>query len=204
MKPAATTSRATKRRIGLLRVTRRRSLPSARSSRVVGAAVTARLRAMATPDDSAPLAAVLSVLDDAQRVGVGDMDPETFRAAGHDVVDRMADYLAGVERYPVLPRVTPGELAAQMKMDASTLTRNLRPLVDAGWVSLQAGSDARSRLVHITEAGRAKRAEGQRCWKVAQQSLNNTLGAERVNALHALVDDSLALLAPTQEPCDDE
>ena len=105
---------------------------------------------------------------------------------------------------PKLGPIRPGELATQMKMDASTLTRNLRPLVDAGWVSLQAGSDARSRLVHITEAGRAKRAEGQRCWKVAQQSLNNTLGAERVNALHALVDDSLALLAPTQEPCDDE
>ena len=38
------------------------------------------------------------------------MDPETFRAAAHAVVDLMADYLAGVERYPVLPDVRPGEL----------------------------------------------------------------------------------------------
>lgn len=29
--------------------------------------------------------------------------------------------------------VRPGELADGLKMDASTLTRNLRPLVDAGW-----------------------------------------------------------------------
>ena len=100
--------------------------------------------------------------------------------------------------------VRPGDLAAEMKMDASTLTRNLRPLVDAGWVSLQAGADARSRLVHITDAGRQKRAEAQRCWKVAQLSLNDTLGAGRVNALHALVDDSLALLTGMQKPGDDQ
>ncbi|MDD2545821.1 MAG: MarR family winged helix-turn-helix transcriptional regulator [Burkholderiaceae bacterium] len=99
--------------------------------------------------------------------------------------------------------IRPGDLAGAMKMDASTLTRNLRPLVDAGWVTLEAGPDARSRLVHITEAGREKRAEAQRCWKVAQQALNATLGVERVQALHALVDDSLALLSTlpdTPEP----
>lgn len=97
--------------------------------------------------------------------------------------------------------IRPGDLAAEMKMDASTLTRNLRPLVDAGWVTLEAGTDARSRLVHISEAGRDKRAEAQRHWKAAQLALNDALGADRVVALHALVDDSLALLAalPNQE-----
>lgn len=99
--------------------------------------------------------------------------------------------------------IRPGDLAAEMKMDASTLTRNLRPLVDAGWVTLEAGTDARSRLVHITDAGRDKRAEAQRHWKAAQLALNDALGADRVVALHALVDDSLALLAalPNQEAC---
>jgi len=95
--------------------------------------------------------------------------------------------------------IRPGDLAAAMTMDASTLTRNLRPLVDAGWVALEQGADARSRLVHITEAGRAKRAQAQRCWKAAQLSLNDVLGLERVLALHALVDDSLALLAAGPE-----
>ncbi len=99
--------------------------------------------------------------------------------------------------------IRPGDLAAEMKMDASTLTRNLRPLVDAGWVTLEAGTDARSRLVHITDTGRDKRAEAQRHWKAAQLALNDALGADRVVALHALVDDSLALLAalPNQEAC---
>jgi DNA-binding MarR family transcriptional regulator len=88
----------------------------------------------------------------------------------------------------------PMDLAAAMKMTASTLTRNLQPLIAAGWVTLGAGVDGRSRLVGITESGIAKRHEAQRYWKVAQQKLNAQLGIERVAALHALIDDSLALL----------
>lgn len=38
------------------------------------------------------------------------MDPERFRAAAHEVVDAMADYLAGVERRAVLPALEPGSL----------------------------------------------------------------------------------------------
>ena len=90
----------------------------------------------------------------------------------------------------------PGDLAAAMAMDASTLTRNLKLLVAAGWVVQGAGADGRSRLVSLTEAGRAKRAAGLRCWRVAQLGMNEALGAEQVLALHALIDQSLALLAP--------
>jgi aromatic-L-amino-acid decarboxylase len=38
------------------------------------------------------------------------MDPETFRRAAHRVVDLMADYLARIEDYPVLPPIEPGSL----------------------------------------------------------------------------------------------
>lgn len=51
-----------------------------------------------------------STLDEAQREGLGDMDPAAFRRAAHATVDLMADYLEGVERYPVLPALRPGEL----------------------------------------------------------------------------------------------
>lgn len=84
--------------------------------------------------------------------------------------------------------VRPGELAKCMHMDASTLTRNMQPLVAHGWLKIGAGSDARSRLVEATEAGRAKRAEGQRAWKEAQAALNERLGIQRVAALHELLD----------------
>lgn len=94
----------------------------------------------------------------------------------------------------LLGPIRPGELAARMRLDASTLTRNLQPLVAAGWVEQGPGDDARSRSVVATEAGRAKRAEAQRAWKQAQLALNARLGNERVAALHALLDDCLAVL----------
>jgi DNA-binding MarR family transcriptional regulator len=90
----------------------------------------------------------------------------------------------------------PGDLAQAMKVDASTLTRNLRPLIDAGWITVGPGADGRSRLVSITDAGREKRQEGQRRWRVAQEEINQILGIERVTALHALIDESLELLSP--------
>lgn len=91
--------------------------------------------------------------------------------------------------------IRPGELADSLNLSASTLTRNLKPLVDAGWLRLDAGTDARSRLVSITDAGRAKQAEAAQRWIVAQQGLNTLLGAGRVLALHELINDSLEILA---------
>ena len=38
------------------------------------------------------------------------MDPAEFRRHGHALVEWIADYLSGSERYPVLSRVTPGEV----------------------------------------------------------------------------------------------
>ena len=91
----------------------------------------------------------------------------------------------------------PGELAGWMRMEPSTLTRNLRPLIDHGWVTLGEGADGRSRLVTATDAGRAKRTEAQRHWRTAQEGINRLLGAERVMALHALLDECGNLLAAT-------
>jgi len=77
-------------------------------------------------------------------------------------------------------------------MDASTLTRNLQLLAAQGWVTIGAGEDARSRLVEVLPAGRAKREEGQRAWRASQTELNTRMGAERVAALHALLDACIA------------
>lgn len=100
--------------------------------------------------------------------------------------------------------IRPGDLARAMKIDASTLTRNLKPLIDAGWVTLDPGADGRSRLVNATTAGRDKRQEAQRRWRVAQEGINQILGVERVLALHALIDESMELLSPLSDGEDDE
>jgi DNA-binding MarR family transcriptional regulator len=109
--------------------------------------------------------------------------------------------LSNVQR---LGPIRPGDLATAMTMDASTLTRNLKPLVAAGWLELSAGDDGRSRSVSITPAGRDKRAEAQRHWKSAQEALNQALGVQQVRALHQLIDDSLERLSPVDTEVEDE
>lgn len=94
-----------------------------------------------------------------------------------------------------LAPVQPGALARAMGLDASTLTRNLRPMLDAGWLALQPGADGRSRLVVATPAGVALRAQAQRRWRVSQERVNSVLGPQRVLALHTLLDECTALMA---------
>jgi aromatic-L-amino-acid decarboxylase len=48
----------------------------------------------------------------------GDMDPEAFRREAHRLADWIADYLADPSRYPVLARVTPGDIRAQLPGEA--------------------------------------------------------------------------------------
>ena len=50
-------------------------------------------------------------LDSAQQPSAsGDMDPESFRMYGHQVVDWIADYLAHVGDYPVQAQTAPGDI----------------------------------------------------------------------------------------------
>ena len=50
-------------------------------------------------------------LDSAQEpTATGDMDPESFRIYGHQVVDWIADYLGHVGDYPVLAQSAPGDI----------------------------------------------------------------------------------------------
>jgi len=103
----------------------------------------------------------------------------------------------------LLGPIRPVELARRMKLDASTLTRNLQPLVAQGWVEVGPGGDGRSRAITATDAGRAKRAEAQRAWKQAQLALNAKLGDARVARLHDLLDACLAEFDTAQESHDE-
>lgn len=90
--------------------------------------------------------------------------------------------------------LAPVEIAGHLSVDASTLTRNLRPLLDAGLLAQSAGPDARSRRVAATPAGREKQREARAFWKRAQQDFNGRIGPDRVNALHELVESCRTLL----------
>jgi len=98
--------------------------------------------------------------------------------------------------------IRPVDLAQAMEMEPSTLTRNLKPLIAAGWVQLTAGADGRSRMILATPSGVAKRAKAQSLWKQAQLQLNQTLGVPRVLALHGLIQECLGLLSSSGADAD--
>lgn len=93
--------------------------------------------------------------------------------------------------------IRPGELARAMKMQASTVTRNLQPLQAAGWVVVGSGDDARSRSVSATEGGRNKQRQAQRHWKAVQLELNRRLGDAQVATLHRLLSQAMVVLTGT-------
>lgn len=54
--------------------------------------------------------------------------------------------------------------------EETTLTRNLRPLIDSGWVAFSTGEDRREKLVRLTEAGAAKLEEAGPAWERARKA----------------------------------
>lgn len=83
------------------------------------------------------------------------------------------------------PRPMSG-LAGSLGMDASTLTRTLRPLVDRGEVTLSAGEDRRVRQVALTDRGRETVADAVPYWREAQRRVAQALGGE-ITRLHDLL-----------------
>ncbi len=78
----------------------------------------------------------------------------------------------------VLARAGPvrqGDLSGLTSLDETTLTRNLRPLVDAGWIAVRSGADRREKLLTITEAGTAKLALALPAWERAQARMQELL-----------------------------
>jgi DNA-binding MarR family transcriptional regulator len=88
------------------------------------------------------------------------------------------------------------ELAELLATERTTLTRNLKPLIDAKWVALKPGVDSRQRIVTITSAGQAKIDAARSAWRLAQTELEDTLGIDAVRALTAMLDSTLVGITP--------
>ena len=58
------------------------------------------------------------------------MSPDEFRRHGYAVIDRIADYLADPERWPVLPHVQPGDLAAALPARAPATGEPFQAILD--------------------------------------------------------------------------
>lgn len=87
-------------------------------------------------------------------------------------------------------------LAELLGMDRTTLTRNLKALLEAGWVTLEPGADSRQRIVTITAAGRAKLKAAYAAWRAAQDRFEQLMGLDAVRALHRQLETTMTQLTP--------
>jgi DNA-binding MarR family transcriptional regulator len=76
-------------------------------------------------------------------------------------------------------------VARRLGMDRTTLTRNLRPLIDRGYVTIEVGSDTRVRLVRISPDGAAAAAAALPHWRRAQREMARHVTPQALEALAA-------------------
>jgi len=71
------------------------------------------------------------------------------------------------------------EMAEGLVMDRTTLTRNLKPIEKAGFITTVKLSDRRTKGYVLTEKGRQAIEKGIPLWKKAQQQIVGQLGEPR-------------------------
>jgi DNA-binding MarR family transcriptional regulator len=91
-----------------------------------------------------------------------------------------------------LPTIS--ELANRMRIDRTTLNRNMKPLVDAGMIVINPGKDSRTRRVALTEVGREAMVKGWALWGEAQASIKEYLGEDDLAKLTQLLSKLEALV----------
>ncbi|TWT01268.1 MarR family winged helix-turn-helix transcriptional regulator [Reyranella sp. CPCC 100927] len=94
------------------------------------------------------------------------------------------------------PPMPIGTFAEIMGMDRTTLTRNIRPLIRAGWIDLVAGEDRRQRAIALTADGKAIFRRAVPLWRQAESDLRAAVGADAISQLQHLLDHSLERIAP--------
>ena len=79
------------------------------------------------------------------------------------------------------------ELAKALVMERTTLTRNLKPLMDQGFLRVVGGSDRRRRTIAITPRGQKALDRALPAWRRAQAKFADGLGLARWrDLLHGL------------------
>lgn len=92
--------------------------------------------------------------------------------------------LSQVERAGV---VSIGDLSKMMRSDRTTINRNMKPLIAAGFVEIVQGRDLRVRQLSLTAAGSECVAAAYALWQSAQESLTAYLGAEELKQLTGIL-----------------
>jgi len=86
------------------------------------------------------------------------------------------------------------ELANRIRIDRTTLNRNMKPLLESGLIHSSIGKDSRTRLIALTESGKTALASAVLLWEQAQMSLKEYLGDDDQEKLGQLLSKLEALV----------
>lgn len=78
------------------------------------------------------------------------------------------------------------DLCKCMKIDASTMSRNVDRLVGRGWLRTEPGDDERSHVLVVTAKGKRLLEKGMVAWEQAQKQTAAIVGEAGVKAIHDL------------------
>ena len=76
--------------------------------------------------------------------------------------------LRGLDR---LGSATYNEIASELSLDKTTISRNVKLLIDAGWVNVSSDEDARYKLATLSPAGARVLKEAEPYWRAAQNQV---------------------------------
>jgi DNA-binding MarR family transcriptional regulator len=126
-----------------------------------------------------------------------------LRAASRHVSRMYDDALAPLELtitgYQLLARIdglgapSMNELAEAAQMDRSTLSRNLKPLLDAKLIAVAAGDDRRRKQFSLTAKGSARLAAAYPLWRETQQRFRRSYGAAESELLASMLGRTLTV-----------
>ena len=89
-----------------------------------------------------------------------------------------------------------GRLSNLLATDRTTLTRNLRPLLQGGLIERAPSGDKRRHELLATPAGRALFKRALPLWSAAEQEVRAAMGTKLTADLHGALDRSMEKLAP--------
>ncbi|MBN3761435.1 winged helix-turn-helix transcriptional regulator [Burkholderia sp. Ac-20365] len=80
--------------------------------------------------------------------------------------------LRGLDR---LGEATYNDIASELSLDKTTISRNIKLLIDAGWVDVSSDEDARYKLAKLSPAGARMLKDAEPYWRAAQTQVEKEL-----------------------------
>lgn len=90
--------------------------------------------------------------------------------------------------------ITITEFAKIMRIDRTTLNRNMKPLIGVGFIEVNPGDDPRSKQITLTKDGKSALSIASNLWDEAQESMQEYLGKTEIEQYKHLISKLEALV----------